>query len=73
MNSIKYRKFFFENKKFLILLFLILLTLSYIKISSFILIQQIHGFSFFVVLVNIGQYFQPTTNNKVIIKISNLS
>ena len=73
MNSIKYRHFFFENKKTLILLFLILLILSCIKVSSFILIQQIQGFSFFIVLVNIGQYFYQTTNNKVIIKISNLS
>ena len=73
MNSIKYREFFFENTKTLILLLLILLILSTVKISSFILIQQIQGFSFFVILVKIGQYLLKEKNNKVILKISNLS
>lgn len=73
MNSIKYRNFYFENKRSAIVFLLILLTLSSIKISSFVLIDQIQGISFFIIIVNIGEYFFKINNNKIVNKISKLS
>ena len=73
MNASKYRKFSIENKKILIISFLILLILCTVKTSSFILIYQIQGFCLFIILVQIGQYTFKKKMNSLIIGISNLS
>ena len=56
MLAIKFQFFFFKNKITLIISFLIFLYLYFIKLSRFILIWQIQGFAFFIILVQIGQY-----------------
>ena len=71
--TIKYRRFFFENKILLIISFFIFLFLSIIKFPDITLFCQVQGFSLFIILVNFGKYIMQTKMNKLFNEIDKLS
>jgi peptidoglycan/LPS O-acetylase OafA/YrhL len=73
MNAMKFRKFINNNNILLLFAFVCFIILCSIKISSFVLIHQIQGFSFFILSNKIGQYAMNSKLNKVLNEISNLS
>ena len=74
MIAIQLKKYFFENKIFLLFSFILFLFLSLYKInSSFVLIRQIQGFALYIVLVQSGTFIMSRNNSKIIFIISDLS
>lgn len=73
MLCIKFYLLFFKNRITLIISFLILLFLCLVKMSKFLLILQIQGFSLYIVLTQIGELIMLSRFRIIFIKISNLS
>ncbi len=73
MTVIRFKKLILDNKVLCALAFFFFIILCYIKISSFILIHQIQGFFFFILLVKIGQFAMYNKFFKIFDEISNLS
>ena len=73
MNIIQFRKFIFDNKVLFIIAFILFIILCSIKISSFILIHQIQGFSLLIILFKFGQYAMNSKLRILFEEFSNLS
>jgi len=74
MIALKYKKFFFESKIVFIFSVILLLFLCLFKLNtSFVLIRQIQGFSFYIVLAQIGSFIISKKYSKFFYTISNLS
>lgn len=73
MIAIKFQNLFFKNKIIFIISFIILLFLYFIRISKIILLSQIHGFSLYITLVQIGEYVMKCRFRIIFIEIGNLS
>lgn len=74
MLTIKFNSIFFKNKRILIISFIFFLFLSIIKTSKFILlIYQMQGLLFYIILVQIGKLLMLTQFKIIFIEISKLS
>ena len=73
MNAIKFQKYLLENKISLLISLIIFIILCFIKISSFVLIFQIQGFSLFIILVKAGECIMASKFNIIFFEISNIS
>ena len=73
IETIRFRKFYLENKIILIFCFFIWIFLYKIKIQTFIIIWQIQGFSLFIILFHIGKYIMSTKIDKIFMEINNIS
>ena len=70
---IKYKKTFIDNFYVKIISLFLFLLLYSIKISKFILLCQIQGFSLFIILVNLGRYILSKRKLKIINYINDIS
>ena len=73
MLCIKFYSIFFKNRITFIISFFILLFLCSVKISKFLLILQIQGFSLYIVSMQIGELIMMRRFRIIFIEISNLS
>ena len=73
MEAIRFKNIFFNNKISFIIFLFIFLTLRIIKVSPFILIFQIQGFSLFIILNQIGKYVMKSKLKIIFSEISKLS
>ena len=73
MLALKLHNLFFKNKIIFIISFIVLIFLCLIRISRFVLIFQIQGFSLFIVLIQIGEFLMLTRFKIIFKEISILS
>ena len=74
MIVIKFRETFFKNRIVLILSFIILIFLSLFQTkTSFVLFEQIQGFSLYIIFIQIGAFIMSTKSAKIFNTLSCLS
>ena len=72
MITIKFHYLFFKNKIIFIISFIIFVFLYFIR-AEIVLLAQIHGFSLYISLVQIGEVVMNTRFKNIFIEIGNLS
>ena len=73
MISIKFKNIFFETKIILFISFFISIFLNIIKVSDFILVFQIQGYSLFIILMTLGKFIMTKIKTKFFYQISKIS
>lgn len=73
MISIRYKNRILENKISLLISIIIFIYLSLIKLNDFILLHQIQGYSFYIILIRLGEYIISKTKTDLFDEISKIS